>query len=111
MLAYEKLDVYQCSLDFVALSAQVIEALPRGHSDVANQFHRAAYSVPLNIAEGSGKMTAKDSRRYRAIARGSAAECNAILDVLDRLNVIESQQYRKGKELTKRMVQMLTKMC
>ncbi len=30
MLDHEKLDVYQCSIEYLALSVQVIETLPRG---------------------------------------------------------------------------------
>jgi four helix bundle protein len=36
----------------------------------------------LNIAEGNGKHTSADRCRYFDIARGSAIECTACLDVL-----------------------------
>ena len=32
MLDHEKLDVYQCFIEFLALSVQVIETLPKGYS-------------------------------------------------------------------------------
>ena len=31
MLAYEKLDVYQCALQFLALSARITGAVPKGN--------------------------------------------------------------------------------
>lgn len=45
------------------------------------QLLRAAASVALNIAEGSGKPTPKDQRRFYGIALGSLRECQAALDL------------------------------
>ena len=54
--------------------------MPRGNSGLSDQLRRASLSTPLNIAEGSGKPTAADRKRFCGIARGSAMECSAILD-------------------------------
>ena len=58
---HERLDVYQLSLDFVALADDVVEHLPRGRSHLADQLARAATSIVLNIAEGAGKFSKADS--------------------------------------------------
>ena len=60
MLDHEKLDVYQCSIEFLALSVQVIETLPKGYSALVDQLKRASWSIPLNIAEGCGKNSFPD---------------------------------------------------
>ncbi len=111
MLDHEKLDVYQCSIEFLALSVQIIETLPRGNSALADQLKRASWSIPLNIAEGCGKTSLSDKQRFYAIARGSSMECGAILDVLKVLKIIQSPLFDKGKQLLHRIVAMLTKMC
>ena len=55
---------------------------PRGQADLRDQLQRASTSIPLNVAEASGKTGTADRARFCAIARGSALECAAILDVL-----------------------------
>jgi four helix bundle protein len=111
MLDYERLDAYQCSLQLAALSFQILEALPRGHAELADQLKRATISVPLNIAEGAGKTTSRERARYHAIARGSAMECAAIVDLLHLQALIEQRTAAEAKSLTVRIVAMLSKMC
>lgn len=111
MLDHERLDVYQCAIEFVALAFQIIEQLPRGYSALADQLRRAAMSIPLNIAEGAGKATGPDRARFHGIARGSAMECGAILEVIGLLGKGRQEQVARGKELLVRTVAMLSKMC
>ena len=46
-----------------------------------DQFDRALLSVVLNLVEGSAKPTARDRKRFYAIAMGSLRETQAILDL------------------------------
>ena len=82
MLGHEKFGAYRLAIEFIALSVPLIVEVKKGNSDILDQFRRASISIPLNIAEGSGKNSHKDKCRFYAIARGSAMECSAILDVL-----------------------------
>jgi four helix bundle protein len=111
MLDHERLDAYQCALRFAALSFEVLERMPRGHAELSDQLRRATISIPLNIAEGSGKPTDKDGSRDHAIARGSALECAAIVDLLHMQALIEPASAAEAKSLWVRLVAMLTKMC
>lgn len=74
MLSFQKLRVYQRSIDFLALTIEVLAALPKGHADLADQLLRAAQSQPRNIAEGAGRRTSADQARFYTHARGSAME-------------------------------------
>jgi four helix bundle protein len=68
-------------------------------------------SIPLNIAEGSGKPTVADRARFHAIARGSAMECAALLDVFLVAGWATAPEIERGKAMIVRIVAMLTKMC
>jgi len=61
----------------------------------------------LNIAEGTGKFTSKDKNRFYDIARGSAVESAACLDVLLKRNRITIEESVMGKELLYEIVSML----
>ena len=61
--AHERLDVYQASLDFLVLADGIIEGLPRGRGHLAVKLARAATSIVLNSAEGSGKSSESGGRR------------------------------------------------
>lgn len=110
MLSHEKLEVYGVTLRFYALTALVVDSLPRGHASVKDQLKRASTSIPLNIAEGAGKPTVPDQSKFYAIARGSALECGAIYDILELLGAIGPNRYAEGKRLLVSIASMLSKM-
>jgi len=110
MLSFQKLDVYQRSIEFLAFSRQVLRRIPKGNSDLVDQLRRSAQSIPQNVAEGAGKTTRLDKARYYAIARGSAMESAAHLDVMKLDELVDEATYAKGIELLERIVAMLTKM-
>ena len=111
MLDYEKLDVYKCAIEHLALVFQWLPRLPRGYSALADQWRRAAMSVPLNIGEGSGKTSAAERAHSYAVARGESMECGAILDVVRLLQVMLETDLAHARHLVVRTVEMLTKMC
>ncbi len=108
MLSFQQLDVYQRSIEFLAFIHRL--QLPKGHAELADQLRRSAQSVPQNIAEGAGRMTRLDKARHYTIARGSAMESAAHLDVLKIDGLIDDEQYRQGIELLDRVVAMLTRL-
>jgi four helix bundle protein len=74
------LRIYDTSLAMVRDVARVLVELDTRDPDLAKQLRRAAASVVLNLAEGSG--STKGTRRARFVtARGSACEVRACLDV------------------------------
>jgi four helix bundle protein len=113
MFGFQKLDVYRCAVTFLGVASTLAERVPRGHGVLADQLRRAALSVPLNIAEGSGKGTMEDreARRFYAIARGSALECAAIVDAWQALRFVPGDEVARAHQLLERIVSMLTRMA
>ena len=89
----------------------MIDQFPEGNALVADQLRRAALSVPLNIAEAAGKPSPADNARHFAIARGSALECEAILDACEILHIRDPNDISSDKELLISIVAMLSKLC
>lgn len=110
MLSFQRLDVYQRAIGFLALATEVIEDLPRGHAERADQLIRAAESVVRNIAEAAGRGSQADSAKHYRIARVEAMECAASLDVLKLRKLITMARYEDGLRLLEAVVAMLTKM-
>jgi four helix bundle protein len=80
-----------------------------GHVDkrgahLVDQMRRSSSSIPLNIAEGSAKTGVREKAHPYRIARGSAAESAACLDLLHRLGHISLDEYSSGKTLARRIV-------
>jgi len=108
---YRNLDVYQKSVRFLPLASQLADKLPSQYADLADQVRRASLSIVLNIAEGSGKTSGPDQRRFYAMARGSAMECGAIVDACLSLRLLEQASAKEAEDLLSGVVQMLSKMC
>ncbi len=107
---HERLDVYRVSLEYVHWAFDLCERLNGRHRHARDQLLRASQAIPLNIAEGNGKATSGDRRRYFEIGRGSALECSAIQDVLEVSRAISAEENIKGKNMLDRVVAMLTKL-
>jgi four helix bundle protein len=111
MLSFQKLDVYQRSIEFLALTAGIGDQVAKGNGALVDQLRRAASSIPLNIAEAAGRTGKADVARAYAIARGSAMESAAALDSLALLKVIDEPTKERGERLLEGVVAMLTRLC
>jgi four helix bundle protein len=71
-----KLRCYEMAVQFYQRSKTL-----KMEMHLRSQWNRACSSIALNIAEGYGKPTLRDKKKYFAIALGSLRECQAILDL------------------------------
>jgi len=103
---HEKLDVYRQAIDFCGWVGEFLASIsPKAAAK--DQLDRASTSIPLNIAEGNGKFSARDRARFFEMARGSALECAACLDVLIARKLTTGEKVTASKEQLVRIVEML----
>jgi four helix bundle protein len=103
----ERLDCYRVALEFNVLVARLV---PSGHRNIRDQLTRAGLSISANLAEGAGRFSPADKAHFYAIARGSAMECSAIVDVVRSLGLAPVALCKEAHWLLVRVVQMLTKL-
>ena len=108
-LPNEKLIAYQLAVEFHRSVMPL--ARYRGLADLRNQLLRAADSVVLNLAEGSGRTSRDDKRRIYAIALGSLIECAAVLDCLRNRNAIAPQTHAACRALAVRLYRLLSSLA
>ena len=103
---HETLNVYQVALELNGWVGDLLAAT-EAKAAAKDQLDRAATSIPLNIAEGNGKFSRRDRARFFDIARGSALEAAASLDVLVSRKLTTQTQVVPAKEQLVQIVNML----
>lgn len=111
MFTHEKFEAYQLALEFNHLALQLMDNLPPGNTSLRDQLRRAAFSIALNIAEGTGKTGHADRLRFYAIARGSAMECAAICDIISLIDPKLNSGTDAAKAKLKSVVGILSAVC
>jgi four helix bundle protein len=93
MNRFKELKVWQESMDVVIQAYELTKNFPKGERyGLTNQIRRSSVSIPSNIAEGSGRNSAKDFSRFLSISNGSASELVSQLELAVRLKFILSDQ-------------------
>jgi four helix bundle protein len=97
---FEKLLVYQKSLNFIDEVYEIIEKFPANEKfNITDQFRRAATSIALNIGEGSGG-TDKEFNAFLRISKRSIKECIVCVTIAHRRKYItENEEFELRKKL------------
>jgi four helix bundle protein len=103
----EKLDVYHVALELQSLAATLVPAKQRA---IRDQLDRASLSIVCCVAEGAGRWSRPDKNRFYMMARGSATECGALIDVLRSRRLASEDVCVQARFLVVRVVQMLTRL-
>ena len=107
-LDHQRLDCYRVAVEFQTIAARLVGN--RRVGALRDQLDRASVSIVLNIAEGAGRRFAREKAHFYSIARGSATECAAVLDLLSARGLLSATDHRHGRGLLVRVVQMLTRL-
>jgi four helix bundle protein len=92
------LDVYSVTTDFPGSELY----------GLTSQLRRASSSVPTNLAEGTGRLSDLDFRRYVSIAFGSAHEVEYLLFLSKEVTYLPESEYIKLESQVKEIKRMLS---
>lgn len=109
MFNFENLSVYQKSIQLSEELIIIAVKFPPSYRRISDQLVGAVISIALNIAEGNGRLTQKDKNQFYRISRASAFELVAILDICDRLSLLEKKIWIIRVEEICKMLSGLTK--
>jgi four helix bundle protein len=103
---FEKLEVWQESLDLADYVLELLERIPLSkHLRLTSQLVGAVVSVAQNIAEGKGRQHRKEFLQYLSIAQGSLYETVTLNEVFRKRQIFperESANIRNKAELIDR---------
>ena len=90
MYAFEKLEIWQLSLNLVEMIYEITKRLPEDEKFcLASQLKRASVSVCLSIAEGRAADSDAEFRRFLGISLKSLIEIVACLKVCEKLKLLD----------------------
>ena len=108
MHPFRKLAVWQKAHELALASYRVTESVSyRRFPGLADQLRRAAFSIPTNIAEGSGRDTPEQFAHFLEIAIGSAREVDYLLLLAADLEAIGRSDHAKLEARNDQVCRML----
>jgi len=106
---FEKLDVWQKSLDFAGCVYAATDKFPVDERfGLTSQMRRAAVSISSNIAEGSGRSSDKDFARYLEISYGSLMETVSQWHLSYRQGMLDQATFESLQVQTEELARMLS---
>ena len=90
---FEKLDVWQLSVDFADYIFGLLELFPANkHLRLVSQMESAVSSICQNIAEGKGQQYKKEFIQFLYIAEGSLFEVLTLSEIFNRRKMFSEEQ-------------------
>jgi len=105
---YKKLIVWQKADDLAYQIYLESKTFPKDEIyGITSQLRRAAISIPTNIVEGTGRQGKNELRHFSAIALGSLAETEYLLEFCFRLKYLSATSYNNLESLRKEVGALL----
>ena len=109
-LDHHKLQVYHRSLILLKDCDNIVQQLPQGRSHVREQIERATCSIVANVAEGAGEFRRKEKARFYRMARRSAIEVAAWLEITAQRKEAAESDIQQALQRLENVVSMLVKL-
>lgn len=96
MKDFRSLKVWEKAHELTLKIYKTAESFPKQEMyGITSQIQRAAVSVPTNIAEGCGKDSDPELKRYCLIAMGSSSELEYLLLLTHDLGYLQEEKYQE----------------
>lgn len=109
-LSYKDLIIWQKSIEFASNVIDRAEKLAstRKHYRLVEQLEAAATSIPMNIAEGKGRISTKEFKHFLMIARGSLYETMTLLEIFMRKAWISEEEFNQLNQQAMEIARLIT---
>lgn len=113
--SYRDLLVWQKAMSLVTEVYRFSQSFPSSELyGLTSQVRRSAVSIPSNIAEGYGRHSTQDYKRFLRIAAGSLFELQTQIEIALNLNYIGQDAFtsffEKSNELDKMLYSLISKL-
>ena len=96
---YTDLKVYQEGYKLVIDMYKITRTYSKEEQyEIVSQIRRAAYSIPLNIAEGWGRKSKLEFKRFLKMSLGSCNELQVLIELSKDLGYLKEKEYIIIKE-------------
>jgi len=109
MKTYKELIVWQKGIDLVSMIYKITNGFPKEEMfGLTSQIRRASVAIPSNIAEGFGRNSKGDFKRFLQISNGSLFELQTQLEISKRLQFLSDKDYNLLYNLSREVEAILT---
>ena len=105
---YQELIVWQKAMELSKAIYRLTKSFPDDERfGLTSQLRRASVSVPSNIAEGQGRLTAGEFKQFLGTARGSVFEIETQVQLASELDYIPANDAAQIIEMTSEVSRLL----
>jgi four helix bundle protein len=108
----KELEVFESAHNLVLRIYKLTENFPQDERfGLVPQMRRSAYSIPMNLIEGSNRLNTKEYRRFVGIAKGSAGEISYQILLAKDSGYVSEEIYSEMKEKYEIVIKILSNLA
>ena len=108
----KELEVFKSAHNLVLRIYKITENFPRDERfGLVSQMRRSAFSIPMNLIEGSNRLNTREYRRFVGIAKGSAGEISYQILLARDLRYMTEEMYSHLKNEYEIVIRMLSNLA
>jgi four helix bundle protein len=108
----KELEVFKSAHNLVLRTYKITEDFPRDERfGLVSQMRRSAFSIPMNLIEGSNRLNTREYRRFVGIAKGSAGEISYQILLARDLHYLTTEVYSEMKNDYEIVIKMLSNLA